>query len=161
MWDVGAGSGAVAIEAARIAHEGQVFAIESDAEDHQLLTANARRFQIGDTLIPVLGLAPEAWAELPDPDAVFVGGTGRAVGWIVEQAIQRLRAGGRLVVNVNSLHNLLAVHQVLSQAAGECMVRMIQLAHAHEQLGSLCLESMNPTFLVSFVKSARTGVTSL
>ena len=143
-----------------MAREGRVYAIEPDAEDHQLLTANARRFQVGDTLIPVLGSAPEAWTELPDPDAVFVGGTGRAVGRIVQQAVQRLRAGGRLVVHVNSLHNLLAVHQVLSQVSGECMVRMIQLAHAHEQLGNLRLESMNPTFLLSFVKSSRTGVTT-
>ena len=119
VWDVGAGSGAVAIEAARIAREGQVYAIEPDAEDHQLLIANARRFQVGGALIPVLGPAPEAWAGLPDPDAVFVGGTGRAVGRIVQQAVQRLRSGGRLVVNVNRLDNLLAVHQGLSQAAGE------------------------------------------
>jgi precorrin-6Y C5,15-methyltransferase (decarboxylating) len=160
VWDVGAGSGAVAIEAARIAREGQVYAIEPDAEDHQLLTANAQRFQVGGTLIPVLGPAPEAWAELPDPDAVFVGGTGRAVGRIVEQAVQRLRLGGRLVVNVNSLDSMLAVHQVLSHVAGECTVRMMQLAYANEQLGSLRLESMNPTFLLSFLKSSRTGASA-
>jgi precorrin-6Y C5,15-methyltransferase (decarboxylating) len=158
VWDVGAGSGAVAIEAARIAHQGRVYAIEMDPGDHQLLMANAQRFQVGAALVPVLGHAPEAWESLPDPDAIFVGGTGRAVARIVELALERLRRCGRLVVNVNSIDNLMAVHAVMTQASGEITVRLIQVAHATDQLESVRFEAMNPTFLLSFVKaSAVTG----
>lgn len=75
---------------------GSVYAIEMDPEDYQLISSNAERFGV-KSLIPVLGKAPEAWHGLPDPDAVFVGGTGRQVRTIVDLAYDRLRAGGRLV----------------------------------------------------------------
>ncbi len=153
VWDVGAGSGAVAIEAVRLASQGKVFAIEMDPEDHQLLRENAQRFQIGDELQPVLGCAPDAWKNLPDPDAIFVGGTGRAVGQIVRMAVSRLKVNGRLVANVGSLDNVLAVRQSLNNTPGELAVRMIQIAHGNDQLDRINLEGMNPTFLISFVKA--------
>ena len=94
VWDVGAGSGSLAIEAAQIACQGHVYAIEMDPDDHQLIEANAQRFGIGN-LSAVLGEAPAAWQDLPDADAVFVGGTGRQVQRLVELAWDRLRPGGR------------------------------------------------------------------
>jgi precorrin-6Y C5,15-methyltransferase (decarboxylating) len=65
VWDVGAGSGSVGLEAARIAREGRVHAIEMDPDDHALIRENAARFGVMN-LNPVLGRAPEAWASLPD-----------------------------------------------------------------------------------------------
>lgn len=112
VWDVGAGSGSVAIESAQIASSGQVYAIEMDAEDYNLLFENSRRFGTSN-LVPILGEAPEAWAKLPDPDAIFVGGTGRAVAHLVQSAWQRLRAGGRLVINVANVEKLAAVQKSL------------------------------------------------
>ncbi len=58
MWDIGAGSGSVAIEAAQIAQNGHVYAIEKDIEDHQLIKANAERFGVKN-LTAVLGRAPK------------------------------------------------------------------------------------------------------
>jgi precorrin-6Y C5,15-methyltransferase (decarboxylating) len=152
VWDVGAGSGAVAVEAARLAPQGRVYAIEMDPEDHQLLHANAQRFQVTDTLVPVLGCAPDAWSDLPDPDAIFVGGTGRAVGKIVSLALGRLKTRGRLVANVGSLENVLAVREALKSMPGEIAVRMIQVSLGTDQLDRLGLEGMSPTFLLSYVK---------
>ncbi len=155
VWDVGAGSGAVSIEAARLTPQGKVYAIEMDPEDHQLIRANAERFQVGAALVPVLGCAPEAWQDLPDPDAIFVGGTGRAVGQIVAMALDRLKIGGRLVVNVGSLENVLAVRAAFQAVPGESRVRMIQLSLGTDQFDRLGLEAMNPTFLLSFLKLRR------
>ena len=59
VWDVGAGSGSLAIEAARLAPNGFVFAIEMDADDHQLIEENAARFGVNN-LQAILGQAPEA-----------------------------------------------------------------------------------------------------
>jgi precorrin-6Y C5,15-methyltransferase (decarboxylating) len=75
VWDVGAGSGSVAVEAAQLAREGTVYAIEMDPEDHSLILKNAERFGVRN-LVAVLGRAPESWEKLPDPDAVFFGGGG-------------------------------------------------------------------------------------
>ena len=150
VWDVGAGSGSVAIEAAQIASGGKVYAIEMDPQDHELITANADRFGIYN-LTPVLGEAPEAWTGLPEPDSIFVGGTGRGVTRIVELAYDELKNLGRLVANVGSIENLSEVHEVLRDR-GDVNVRMINIAVGTHQLERIRFESMNPTFLVTVVK---------
>src|SRR5438034_762018 len=118
IWDVGAGSGSVAIEAAQIASSGRVYAIEMDPEDYALIASNAERFGVRN-LTPILGKAPDAWTGLTAPDAVFVGGTGRQVRRIVELAFEQLRPGGRLVVNVGSIENIAAVRELLLAKAGD------------------------------------------
>jgi precorrin-6Y C5,15-methyltransferase (decarboxylating) len=151
MWDVGAGSGSVAIEAAQIASGGAAYAIEMDPEDYALIASNAERFNVKN-LTPILGKAPEAWAGLPLPDAVFVGGTGRQVRRIVELAFAQLRPGGRLVANVGSVENLAAVRETLLASGGNPEVLMINIARGNDQLERLHFESLHPTFLVSAVK---------
>ena len=151
VWDVGAGSGSVAIEAAQIASAGSVYAIEMEAEDHELIVENAKRFGVTN-LTAILGQAPEAWAELPDPDSVFIGGTGRAVASIAKEAFTRLRKGGRVVVNVGSLENVSSVHEALRESAGEANVWMFNIARGSQQLVRLRFESLNPTFIMSAVK---------
>ena len=68
VWDIGAGSGSVAVEAAQIASQGKVYAIEMDADDCQLIQSNAQRFGVNEPRTPCIGRAPEAWATLPEPD---------------------------------------------------------------------------------------------
>jgi len=151
VWDIGAGSGSVAIEAAQVASSGTVYAIEMDPEDHQLIVENARRFGLSN-LVPVLGRAPEAWQDLPDPDSVFVGGSGRGVGRLVEAAYERLRVGGRLVATMGSIDNVADVHQLLRRLCNDVKAWMIHLARGTYQLDRLRFESLNPTFLVAVVK---------
>lgn len=152
LWDIGAGSGSVAIEAAQIASGGQAFAIEMDPEDYQLIIANSEQFGVKN-LIPILGRAPEAWNQLPKPDAVFVGGSGREVSVIAELAFKELRRGGRIVVNVGSIDNLAAVRASLVAAAGDVDVWMVQVSRGNDQMERMRLESMNPTFLLKAVKA--------
>ena len=144
------------IESAQIEREGRVWAIEMDPEDHQLINENAARFGV-QNLVTVLGQAPEAWKDLPDPDAVFVGGTGRQVQGMVRQAYARLRPRGRLVVNVVSIENLAEVQQLLQTLAGDAVVRMIQIARGTHQLETTRFESVHPTFLVSAVHGGANG----
>ncbi|OUT60701.1 MAG: cobalamin biosynthesis bifunctional protein CbiET [Rhodopirellula sp. TMED11] len=146
VWDVGAGSGALAIEAAAIAREGAVYAIEMDVEDYNLMIENAQQFNV-PSLIPVHGQAPDAWAELPDPDAVFVGGSGRMVPELVAGAISRLK-DGRIVVNVSSPDNLVAVQAVLAEQGFVSDVRMINISRGLQQLDRVRFEALNPSFLV-------------
>jgi len=151
VWDIGAGSGSVAIEAAQIASGGQAYAIEMDPDDYALITNNAERFGVRN-LTPILGKAPEAWFGLTPPDAIFVGGTGRHVTGIVELALDELRPGGRLVANVGSVENIAAVREVLIAKTGDAQVLMINLARGNDQLERLHFEAMHPTFLVWAVK---------
>jgi precorrin-6Y C5,15-methyltransferase (decarboxylating) len=147
VWDVGAGSGSLAIEAAGIALRGKVYAIEMDAEDYVMMIENAKLFSV-PSLVPVHGQAPEAFKNLPTPDAVFVGGSGRMVPELVIESIKRLGHGGRIVVNVSSPDNLVAVQEVIDRAGLETDVRMINIARGQYQLGRTRFEALNPTFLV-------------
>ena len=146
VWDVGAGSGALAIEAAAIASQGKVFAIEMDAEDYNLMLQNAERFQV-PTLVPIHGRAPKAFEDLPEPNAIFVGGSGRSVPELVGAAAARMKHG-RLVANVSSPDNLVAVQAVMESAGYRSDVRMINIARGQQQLDRVRFESLNPTFLV-------------
>ncbi|HEV2969284.1 MAG TPA: precorrin-6y C5,15-methyltransferase (decarboxylating) subunit CbiE [Pirellulales bacterium] len=151
VWDIGAGSGSVSVEAAQIAASGTIYAIEMDADDHQLIRANAERFGVKN-LVAVLGRAPDAWADLPDPDSIFVGGSGREITRLVELAFGRLRAGGRLVANVGSIENLSGVHAVLSNYVGDVGVWMINVARGVYQLERVRFDALSPTFLLAVVK---------
>jgi precorrin-6B C5,15-methyltransferase / cobalt-precorrin-6B C5,C15-methyltransferase len=151
VWDIGAGSGSVSIEAAQIATKGAVYAIEMDPDDHQLIRANAERFGVKN-LVAVLGRAPDAWSDLPDPDCVFVGGSGREIARLVELAFGRLRAGGRLVASVGSIENLSGVHETLSRDNGDVGVWMINIARGVHQLERVRFDALSPTFLLAVVK---------
>ena len=151
VWDVGAGSGSVGLEAARIAREGRVYAIEMDPDDHRLIIANAERFAVNN-LHAVLGRAPEAWADLPDPDAIYVGGSGRDVSMLVEEAWKRLKAGGRLVTSCNSIENLAAVHTMLRARSSDAAYWLVTIARGIEQLDRIRFESLNPIFLIAATK---------
>jgi precorrin-6Y C5,15-methyltransferase (decarboxylating) len=154
VWDVGAGSGSVGLEAARLASAGAVHAIEMDPDDHQLILENARRFGVAN-LHAVLGRAPEAWAPLPDPDAVYVGGRGRDVAMLVTGAWERLRPGGRLVTACNSIENLAAVHAILRARSADAAYWMVNIARGIEQLDRIRFEAINPTFLIAATKLSR------
>jgi precorrin-6Y C5,15-methyltransferase (decarboxylating) len=147
VWDIGAGSGSMAIEAARLAEPGRVYAIEQDAADYHLILANAETFGVGN-LQAIHGTAPAVFAGLPAPDAVFVGGSGREVGHLLGAAYQALRPGGRLVVNVATLEALGATYAALKEQAGRVEALLVSTARGTEQLETLRFEAVNPTFLL-------------
>ena len=153
MWDVGAGSGSVAIEAAQLVAPGVVYAIEQDAADFHLIGANLETLGVKNVK-PVFGTAPAVFAGLPAPDAVFVGGNGGEVARLLEAAFAGLRPGGRLVANVGTLEMLSATYPVLKRLAGAVDVLLMNLSRGVEQMESLRFEAVNPTFLLGVRKPA-------
>ncbi len=151
VWDVGAGSGSVGLEAARLTQSGKVFAIEMDPDDHALIRENAVRLGVAN-LQAVLGKAPEAWADLPHPDAIYVGGSGRDVAMLVEKAWEPLVPGGRLVTACNSIENLAAVHALLRARSSDAAYWMVNIARGIEQLDRIRFEAINPVFLIAATK---------
>ncbi len=147
VWDIGAGSGSVAIEAARLSEPGMVFAIEQDAADYHLILANAETMGVRN-LKAVHGTAPGVLTGLPAPDAVFVGAVGREVGRVLEPAWQALRVGGQLVANIGSLESLTATYAELKRLAGSVEVLLVHLSRGVEQLEALRFEAVNPTFVL-------------
>ena len=153
VWDIGAGSGSVAIEAARLGDPGMVYAIEQDAADYHLILANAETFGVRN-LKAVHGMAPAVFAGLPAPDAIFVGGTGKEAAGLLEAAWKVLRPGGHLVITVATLESINAAYTTLKQLAGRVQAVLINMARGNEQLETLRFEALNPTFLLSVQKVA-------
>lgn len=154
VWDIGAGSGSVAIEAAQLAHPGMVYAIEQDAADYHLILANAQSFGVRN-LKAIHGTAPAVFAELPAPDAVFVGGTGREIGRLLEAAFAALRPAGRLAVNVATLESLNTTYAALKNLTRPVQVLLVNISRGTEQLETLRFEAVNPTFLLAVTKGGK------
>jgi precorrin-6Y C5,15-methyltransferase (decarboxylating) len=151
VWDIGAGSGSVSLEAAQLAHLGMVYAIEQDVADYHLIVANAQTFGLRN-LTAIHGLAPAVFDGLPAPDCIFVGGLGKEVARLLEAAFAALRPGGRIVVHVASLDNLSAVYATLKSLAPHVTALLVNLARGNEQLETLRFEALNPTFLLGVTK---------
>jgi precorrin-6Y C5,15-methyltransferase (decarboxylating) len=153
FWDVGAGSGSVAIEAAALVSPGPSYAIEQDSADYHLIVANAALFGVSNVK-PVAGTAPEMFSGLPQPDAIFVGGNGGEVARLMEACYAALRPGGRLVTNVGTLEMISATYAVLKRLGGHVDVLLMNLARGVEQLESLRFEAINPTVLMRVAKAS-------
>lgn len=108
LWDIGAGSGSVAIECAALAPDLRVIALERNAADAQRIEANAAAH--GVTVEVVVDEAPDALAGLPDPDRVFVGGGGIEV---LDAVLARLGPAGRVVATYAALDRALQAYDRL------------------------------------------------
>lgn len=137
VWDVGAGSGSVAIEIAALAPALRVFAIEQHAADATRITENASAH--GVAIDVVHGTAPAALAALPDPDRVFVGGGGAPV---LDTVLAQLRPGGRVVATFAALDRAAAAYERLGNLVEVSVSRGTPLA------GGVRLEAENPVFVV-------------
>jgi precorrin-6Y C5,15-methyltransferase (decarboxylating) len=137
IWDVGAGSGSVAIEVAALASHARVIAVERQAEDARRIEANATEH--GVTIEVVHGEAPGALEPLPDPDRVFVGGGGLAV---LDAVLARVRPGGRVVATFAAVDRAAAAYERLGNLAE------ISVGRGRPLAGGVRLEAENPVFVV-------------
>ena len=136
LWDVGAGSGSVSIECARLAPGLRTFAVERRSDDIDRLRKNST----GTGVVVVEGEAPEALAELPDPDRVFVGGGGLNV---LESVMGRLRPDGVVVATYAALDRAAAAASRLGHVVQVAVSRGVPLGGS----GALRLAAENPVFV--------------
>lgn len=113
IWDIGAGTGSVAIEMARLCPTAKVYAIEKTAIGSTLIEQNCQRFQV-ENVVSFHGTAPSALKTLPQPDRIFIGGSGGNLTAILEVCGDRLRSGGRIVLALATLEHLQAALTWLS-----------------------------------------------
>jgi precorrin-6Y C5,15-methyltransferase (decarboxylating) len=115
FWDIGGGSGSVSLEAARLNPDLLICTIEKKQEGQRNIQENIRRYGAYNIHL-VSGEAPEAFAALPAPDRIFVGGSGSRLEAIIEAAVARLADGGRIVIN--------AVLEQTETTALQCLQRL-------------------------------------
>lgn len=148
VWDIGAGTGSVAIEAATlVAPDGRVEAVERDARRAQVCRENVRRSR--RTIGVWQGEAPRILSELDTPDRVFIGGSGGRLSEILTACGQRLVATGRMVVNLVSMEHIHQVLQWAKQEGWKVEVTQVSIARSAATLDLIRLAAMNPVFVVT------------
>ena len=148
VWDVGAGTGSVSAECAQAVPQGQVYGVERDQEALELLAANRAKLGLSNLAI-VPGKAPEALAELPTPDRVFIGGSGGALESVMRLALEKNPAV-RFVITAITL-------ETLTQATSLCRtleladVEIVQVAVTRtRRVGrSHMAQGQNPVWIIS------------
>ncbi|MCK9906307.1 precorrin-6Y C5,15-methyltransferase (decarboxylating) subunit CbiT, partial [Frankia sp. Cpl3] len=101
VWDIGTCTGAVAIEAAKIARDGQVYAIEKNADDLENCKENMQKFRTDFSIVH--GKAPDGLDQFADPDAIFIGGSGGEMQELLHICCSRLKPNGRIVLNAATI----------------------------------------------------------
>lgn len=122
VWDVGAGTGSVAVECAHAASAGMVYAVERDAAALELLTANRECLGVSNiTVVP--GTAPEVLEDLPAPNQVFIGGSGGQLKEILD-AVFRKNRFARVVCTAVTLETVGEAAQAFAALDGAEMVQV-------------------------------------
>lgn len=148
LWDVGAGTGSVSVEAGLSLPMGRVFSVEKKPEALELLEKNRARFGVWNLHITA-GTAPEALEDLPAPDRIFLGGTSGSLEEILRLALQKNPAL-RVVANAVTLETLAEAVRCF-ELLGLCEVDITQVAVTRtRQVGTYhMLDAQNPVWVIS------------
>ncbi|TBL78277.1 precorrin-6y C5,15-methyltransferase (decarboxylating) subunit CbiE [Paenibacillus thalictri] len=147
VWDIGAGSGSVAVECAKLASRGQVYAVEKNEADMENIELNLRKFRADFTAIQAK--APAGLDGFPDPDAVFIGGSGGELRELLHICCSRLRVGGRIVVNAATIETLADTQKALREEGYEVRVALVQIARSKPILDMTRFEGLNPIYVIT------------
>ena len=151
IWDIGTASGSVAIEAAKIAIDGFVYAIEIDSECIQICKDNLITHKV-DNVKVIEGRAPQALEGLANPDAIFIGGSKGGMRDILEFCLRKLNNGGKIIVNAITMENIQEAYNFSKEKKLETEIsqvnisRGVPLAHYHRY------EALNPIHIFSMNK---------
>ena len=150
LWDVGAGTGSVSVELALAAPKGHVYAVECDPDACALIRQNRAKFQTYNLTL-IEGRAPDALADLPAPDAVFIGGTKGGMEGVLDAVLAK-NPDARICISAIALETLSAAAAALT--ARGLTAEVVQLAVSRTKpAGRLhLLMANNPIFLITGIR---------
>jgi len=156
LWDLGAGSGSVSIEAALLVRDGKVIAVEKNEKRISQIKFNVDRFEASNVDV-VQAVLPDGLAELPPPDRVFIGGGGRDLKEIIKAAASFLAANGIVVVNTVLTPNVIAATETLASLGFKTSMVQVQVNHSRQMPWAERLEAQNPVWIVSGIRKSECG----
>jgi precorrin-6Y C5,15-methyltransferase (decarboxylating) len=146
LWDVGAGSGSVSIEAARLSPGLKIYAIERSEEQLSHIQENKTRFGVGNITITA-GEAPEVLRDLPTPDRVFIGGSGGELSGIIRRVRDKMPRG-IVVINAVTLETLHEAMLLLENNGFDPEVSQVSVTRSKIVKGQRHLSPQNPVFVI-------------
>ncbi len=148
VWDLGAGSGSVGMEAATLVYRGKVICVERKPERVAQILSNARRYQVTNLEV-VSGSAPQALEGLSKPDRVFIGGGGLGLSDLLNHVVDVLEPEGRVVVSAALFESCLTARAVLARRGWTSEVCLVQASRGKPMEQGIRLEALNPIWLIT------------
>lgn len=152
VWDIGSGTGSVAIEVARLCPTSKIYAIEKTAAGVSLIQKNSQRFEL-QNIQPIQGAAPEALTNLPKPDRIFIGGSGGNLDAILDHCLTQLSDRGIIVLAVATLEHLTQTLTYLSRCRWHYRLLQVQIARSTAVASLTRFTPLNPVTIVTITKT--------
>lgn len=149
IWDIGAGTGSISVEAAFQADQGRVYAIERENKGVELIRENKLRFGL-DNIEVIYGKAPEALNSLPSFDRAFIGGNGGSLRGILELCNKKLKSGGRIVINAITLNTIYSLNEILPDLSFEIVDFItVNVSRIRKVKQFQMWQALNPVYIIT------------
>ena len=148
LWDLGAGSGSISIEASVLVRDGQIIAVEKNEKRIAQIRTNIEQFKVTNVEI-VQAVLPDGLDDLAPPDRIFIGGGGQNLKEIIKKAVSFLRVNGIVVINTVLLPNVFAATETLETLGFKTSMVQVQVNHSRQMPWAERLEAQNPVWIIS------------
>lgn len=148
LYDVGAGTGSVSIEAAFALSKGRVYAIEKKPEAIELIQVNKEKFSAENVTV-IEGIAPHVLSDLEAPTHVFIGGTSGVMGEVLDTVLKK-NPKARIVINVLALESIAEVLAWLKAHCVEAEMVQVQVSKGKTAGSYHMMMGQNPVYVISF-----------
>jgi precorrin-6Y C5,15-methyltransferase (decarboxylating) len=156
LWDLGAGSGSISIEASLLLPLGKVFAVEKKPERIQQIETNKDRFGVKNLEI-VQAELPDGLEALARPDRIFIGGGGRDLEVIIHAAAAFLKPHGLVVVNTVLVQNIQTATQTLETLGFKTSSVQVQISRSRAMPWGDRFDAQNPVWIISGMRKVEWG----
>ena len=148
VWDIGAGTGSVSIEIARLCPSSQILAIEKTGMGSTLIVKNSQRFQV-DNVTSINGTAPKALLNLPNPDRIFIGGSGGNIINILNLCSQKLIEQGIIVMAFATIEHQYRAIDWLNNNSWQYRLLQLQIARSTPISHLTRFTPLNPVTIIT------------
>jgi len=152
LWDIGAGSGSISLEAALLCPGLRIIAVEKEQNRINTIKTNIHRYNARNVEI-IHGSAPDALVDLPAPDRVFIGGSGGSVADIVKLVAEKMPTG-IMVINAVTLETLNDSLTSLERNGFSVEVSEVSVSRSKLVGGKRLMNALNPVFIVKGERAA-------
>ena len=153
VYDIGCGSGSISVEAAhQVEESGHVHAVDYDAKAVELTKKNLEKFNLANVSV-ILGNAKEKISELPNADAVFIGGTGTDTNEIMHICQDKLTSGGRIVIGMILIETIFSVLSSIKELDFDSVdITQVTIAKSRSTTTGTMMLARNPVTILSATK---------
>lgn len=148
LWDIGAGSCSVSIEASNLMPNGRIFALERNPQCVTFIHENLKKFCARNVKL-IEAYAPDGLEDLPDPDRVFIGGAGGQLEEIIDAVDKRLKPDGQIVLNAVTLDTLTKAVEFLEDHGYTVEATCVNISRTRRLTEYKMFEAQNPVYIIT------------